>query len=197
MENFFDLANQTFLGIMIRFGIDIVFLFLLIRIVYFRYTRKEKFLFTLFLMGIITFFISSMLRTVFVDIGMAFGLFAIFGIMRFRTRNFSVKDMAYIFTTIGISVINSLKVLKFPLLGVLVINVLIVVSAFLLEEYISRHRSESYSITYDNVELLMPDKKQKLLKDIETITGRKILQVKIRSVDYKRKKALLEIRCRA
>ena len=192
-DGFFDLNNITFLGIMARFGINIVFLLILIRYIYFRYSKKEKFLFTFFMMGIMTFFISSMLRTVFVDIGMAFGLFAIFGILRLRTRNFSVKDMAYTFTTIGISVINSLKVLKFPMLGVLLINLIILVSAYLLERYLARYNSESYTITYENLDLLKPDKKQKLLKDISATTGKEILKVKIQRVDYKRKVAVLEI----
>lgn len=195
-DSFFNLTNQTFVGIMIRFVIDIFFLFILIRGIYFKYTGKEKFLFTFFLMGIITFFICSMLRTVFVDIGMAFGLFAIFGILRLRTRNFNVKDMAYTFTTIGISVINSLKILKFPMLGVLIIDAIIVLSAFLLEEYLSKHKTESYTITYENMELLRPEKKQKLVKDVSAITGKEIMRIKIRRVDYKRKIALLEISCR-
>ena len=128
---FFCLNNPTFVGIMWRFAIDIAFLFILIRVVYFRYSRKEKFLFTFFLMGIMAFFICSMLGTVFLDMTFAFGLFAVFGILRLRTRNFSVKDMAYTFTTIGISLINSLKVLKFPLLGILIINIIIIVAAII------------------------------------------------------------------
>ncbi len=193
---FFDLTNQTFLGIMIRFVVHIVFLFFLIRVIYFRYSMKEKYLFAFSLMGIITFFICSMLRTVYVEIGMAFGLFAIFGILRLRTRNFNVKDMAYTFTIIGISVINSLKILKFPMLGVLIIDALILISAYLLEEYVSRNKSESYIITYENIDLLRPEKKQKLLKDVSAMTGREILRVKIRRIDYKRKEAVLEVSCR-
>lgn len=195
-DNFFDLTNQTFLGIMLRFVIDIVFLFLLIRLIYFRYNRKERFLFTFFLMGIITFFICSMLRTVFVDIGMAFGIFAIFSILRMRTRNFSVKDMAYTFATIGLSVINSLKVLKFPMLGILIIDSMIILSAFLLEEYLTKHRYESYNITYENLELLKPEKKQKLLKDVSAITGKEVMKVSIRRVNYIKKQARLNISCK-
>ncbi len=193
---FFDLTNQTFLGIMIRFVVHIVFLFFLIRVIYFRYSMKEKYLFAFSLMGIITFFICSMLRTVYVEIGMAFGLFAIFGILRLRTRNFNVKDMAYTFTIIGISVINSLKILKFPMLGVLIIDALILISAYLLEEYVSRNKTESYTITYENIDLLRPEKKQKLLRDVSAMTGREILRVKIRRIDYKRKEAVLEVSCR-
>jgi hypothetical protein len=192
-DNFFDLTNPNFLGIMWRFAINLVFLFILIRVVYFRYTKKEKFLFTFFLMGIMVFFISSMLRAVFIEFGMAVGLFAIFTILRFRTRNFSIKDMAYIFTTIGVSVINSLKLLKFPILGVLIINAIIIGSAFILEEYLIKIKSEKQSIIYENLELLKPEKNQKLLKDISARTGKVILRIKIRRIDYKRKVALLDI----
>jgi hypothetical protein len=192
-DNFFNLGNPTFLGIMLRFLINIFFQFILIRLVYFRYTKKEKFLFTFFLMGIITFFICSMLRTVFVDIGMAFGLFAIFGILRLRTRNFSVKDMAYTFTVIGISVINSLKILKFPMLGVLVIDSMIITSAYLLERYLINNISESYNIVYENMKLLKTGNKHDLVKDICKITGKEIFKVKINKVDYKKEVAELEI----
>lgn len=192
-DDFFSLNNPNFLGIMMRFVINIVFLFILIQIVYFRYAKRQKFLFTFFLMGIMTFFICSMLRSVYVEIGMAVGLFAIFGILRLRTRNFSVKDMAYTFTTIGLSVINSLKLLKFPLLGVLIINGIVILAAFLLEEFILKNKVSTLLIVYDNLELLKPDKKHRLLKDISTRTGKEILKIKIRKVNFKRKIAILNV----
>lgn len=190
---FFCLNNPTFVGIIWRFTIDVVFLFILIRVVYFRYSKKEKFLFTFFMMGIMAFFICSMLGTVFLDMTFAFGLFAVFGILRLRTRNFSVKDMAYTFTTIGVSLINSLKVLKFPLLGILIINIIIIVAAFILEEFLVKHRSETHSIVYEKLGLLKPEKKEKLIEDVSLLTGKEILKVKIRRIDYKRKSALLDI----
>jgi len=193
MDNFFDLTSPNFLGIMWRFAINIVFLFILIRIIYFKYVRKVKFFFTFFLMGIMTFFICSLLRSVYVEIGFAVGLFAIFGILRLRTRNFSIKDMAYTFTTIGISVINSLKLLKFPLLGVLIINGMILLSAYLLEEFLVRNSTKKHSIVYEKLEFLKPDKKEKLLKDISERTGKEILKVKICRINYIRKRALLDI----
>src|ERR1035437_9972900 len=190
-SGFFSLNNSVFVGIMWRFAIDIVFLFILIRVVYFRYYKKVKFLFTFFLMGIMVFFICSMLGTVFLD--MTFGLFAVFSILRFRTMNFSVKDMAYTFTTIGISLINSLRVLKFPLSGILIINIIIIVSAYILEEFLIKYRSERQSIIYDRLDLLKPEKKEKFLKDVSVRTGREVLKVKIRRINFKRKRALLDI----
>ncbi len=140
-DNFFNLNNPDFFGILLRFCINLVFLIILIRGIYFRYSQKEKFLFTFFMMGITVFFITSMLKSVFIEFGMAVGLFAVFAILRFRTRNFSLKDMSYIFTTIGISVINSLKLVGFPVLGVIIFNSLIVLGAIILEEFTLRNNT--------------------------------------------------------
>ncbi len=192
-DGFFSLDNSTFLGIMLRFGIDIFFLFILISLVYFRYSKKEKLLFTMYLMGIMVFFICSMLGTVHLDISFAFGLFAVFAILRFRTRNVGIKDMAYIFTGIGISMINSLKVFKFPMLGILIFNIIIILAAFVLEEYLLRNKSDSHVIVFDRLELLKPEKEEKLLREISEITGKDILRIRIKSVDYKRKQAFIEI----
>jgi hypothetical protein len=192
-DNLFNLNNPDFFGIMIRFVINLIFLFILIRGIYFKYTKKEKFLFTFFLMGITVFFISSMLKSVFIEFGMAVGLFAIFAILRFRTRNFSLKDMSYIFTTIGISVINSLKLVGFPLLGVIIFNAIIVISAIILEEFSIKNNTVTHSIIYEDLELLKSTKKQKILKEISALTGKEILRIKIRRIDYKNKVALLDI----
>ena len=192
-DNLFNLNNPDFWGIMIRFCINLVFLYLLIRVVYFRYSKKEIFMFTFFLMGIMIFFIGAMLNAVFIEIGMAVWLFAIFTILRLRTRNVGVKDMAYMFTTIGISVINSLKLVGFPLLGVLIINTIIISSAYLLERFLLKNISETHTIIYENLDLLRSGKKQKLLKDISELTGKDILRIKIKKVDYKSGVAFLDI----
>jgi hypothetical protein len=144
-------------------------------------------------MGIMVFFINSMLSSVQLDFGFAFGMFAIFAILRFRTSSVSLKDMAYIFSVIGISMMNSLKVFKFPMFGIIIFNIIILVSAYILEEYLVRNKSDSYIITYENLELLKPDKEQKLIKDISLITGKNIIRIKVQRVDYKRNVAVLEI----
>lgn len=195
-DGFFSLNNPTFLSIAWRFVINLVSLIILIRYIYFRYSRKEKFSFAFFLMGILTFFITSVLNSVFLQMAGAFGLFAVLGILRMRTRNFGIKDMAYTFATLGISVINALNILKFPLLGVLIINFVILFSAYLLELFVIKNRSVRLSITYENLDLLRPEKKQKLLRDVSELTGKEVLKVKIRSINYKRKFALLDITCK-
>lgn len=192
-DNIFNLNNPDFFWILIRFVINTFFLFILIRIIYFRYSQKEKFLFTFFLTGITVFFISSMLKSVFIEFGMAIGLFAIFTILRFRTRNFSLKDMSYIFTTIGISVINSLKLTGFPVLGVVIFNIIIIVSAFILEEFTLKHNVVRHTIIFEDLDLLKSAKKQKIIKEISSLTGKDVTNVKIRKIDYRENLAYLDI----
>ena len=191
MENLFH--STTVWGVLIRFLMNFVFLFILVRLLYFRYTKKEKFMFTFFLIGISVFFICSMLKDIKIEIGMGLGLFAIFSILRFRTRNFSVKDMAYTFTTIGISVINSINENGFPVIGFLIINVIIIFSVFVLEEYLVKNMFSKYSIYYGNLGLLKPGSNGKLIKDLSSRTGLDIIKVKICNIDFTKEVAHLEI----
>ena len=192
-DNFFNLNNPDFFGILMRFVINLVFIFILIRGIYFRYSKKEKFLFTFFMMGITVFFITSMLKSVFIEFGMAVGLFAVFAILRFRTRNFGLKDMSYIFTTIGISVINSLKLVGFPVLGVIIFNIFIVISAIVLEEFSLRNNTVTHTIVYEDLELLKSAKRQKIIKELSVLTGKEITRYKIRNIDYREKIATMDI----
>lgn len=192
-DNFFNLNNPDFFGILIRFVINIAFIFVLIRVIYFRYSKKEKFLFTFFMMGITVFFVSSMLKSVFIEFGMAVGLFAIFAILRFRTRNFGLKDMSYIFTTIAISLINSLKLVGFPVLGVVIFNIIILISAILLEEFALKNNTTTFSIVYEDLELLQSAKKPKMLKELSDLTGKEILKYRVRKIDYKKKVASIDV----
>ena len=185
--------GDTLGSLLIRFIVNLVFLFILVILLYFRYTKKEKFLFTFFLIGVTVFFICSMLKDIRIEIGIGLGLFAIFQILRFRTRNFSVKDMAYIFTTIGISVINSVNTPGIPFIGFLIINSIIILTAFILEEYLKNNSFCKYSIFYDNIEMLKPGSRHKLIKDLSARTGHDILKVEIRNIDLKREIAHLDV----
>jgi hypothetical protein len=139
------------------------------------------------------FFVNSMMSSVTLDFGFAFGMFAIFAILRFRTNSISLKDMVYIFAVIGISMMNSLKVFNFPMSGIFIFNIIILISVYALEEYLLRNKSDSHIITYDNLDLLKPDKELKLMKEISAMTGHNIFRVKVQRVDYRRGVAILEI----
>ena len=211
--DFFNLNSPAFWTIIEKFIINLVFLFLLIRFVYYRYSKKEIYVFSLFLMGIVIFILGSMLPLVFnsayTQLGMAIGLFAIFTILRFRTRNLNVKDMAYFFTVIAISAVNSFKWVDFPVLGIFIFNFVIIISAYILELLLARKiqkdkkakkdkkgEKEKYSthpIIYDNLEMLKPENKDDLIKNVAEITGLDVRKVRIKKVDYNKKTAELDI----
>jgi hypothetical protein len=192
--SFDSLAVQnTLLSIMIRFFTNLIVLFILIRIIYYKYSKKEEYVFSFFLMGIIIFLICSLLETVDIQLGMALGLFAIFAILRFRTVNYTVKDMTYIFTVIGISVINSQANIPPPLVGAIVVNAIIIITAFLLEIFLQKRSHTSILIIYNKLELLKPSFKKDLLKDLSAETGQNIEKVIIRKMDISKKNAELEV----
>jgi len=194
-SNFFNLNNADFWSVVERFVINLIFLFLLLRIVYYRYSKKAKYLFGYFLMGIVIFFIGSMLKIVAMEFGMAIGLFAIFTILNLRTVSFNVKDMAYLFAVIAISAINSLDLKgRFPLIGILIFNITIITAAFILEMLLARKDNYStHPIVYHDLELLKPQNKAELIKNVTELTGLDVKKVVIRRVNYKKKVAILDI----
>ena len=208
--DFFNLNSPLFWTIIQKFIINLVFLFLLIRIVYYRYSRKGIYVFSLFLMGIVIFILGSMLPIVFNSftgqLGMAIGLFAIFTILRFRTRNLNVKDMAYFFTVIAISAVNSFEWKDFPLLGIFIFNIIIILSAFVSEILLARIATKNkkdkkakkvkystHPIIYDNLEMLKSQNKEELIRSVAGITGLDVKKIRIKKVDYKEKTAILDI----
>ena len=192
-DKMFDLSNVYFKEMMIMLIINLFFQFILIRLIYFRYTKKETYLFAFFLIGLIVFFISCLLNYIQIQMELAVGLVAIFTILRLRTRSITMKEMAYIFGVIGISVINALHLIAFPLVGRMIINIMIILMAFILEEFIARYEYKSFNIIYDNIDLLKPERKNDLLAELSLLTGQRIEKVKVGEVDYKKKSADLVV----
>ena len=186
-------VEHTLLSVLIRFFTNLVVLFILIRVIYYKYSKKEEYLFSFFLMGIIIFLLVSLLETVDIQLGMALGLFAVFAILRFRTVNYSVKDMTYIFTVIGISVINSQANIPPPLIGAIVVNSIILLAAYFLEIFLQKRAHISILIIYNNLELLKPGFKKDLIRDLSAQTGQKVEKVIIRKIDIIKRNAELEI----
>ena len=99
------------------------------------------------------------------QMGMALGFYAIFAILRFRTKDLTVKEMTYIFITIGVSVINSQARIPPPVLGAVVINSIIISAVFLLEVYLHSRATSSITVSYSNLDLLAPGRMTELLAD--------------------------------
>jgi uncharacterized membrane protein len=184
-------------SVLVSLLVTLLVLFIVIRLIYFRYSRNERRVFSFFQMGIMIFLVCILLKTVEIQLGIALGLFAIFAIMRFRSRNLSMRDMTYFFTVIGISVINAMATFYNPVRGMIVINAVIILSTLILEVFFNRRAYTTATLVYDRLELLAPDKNQELLSDISSRCSKRVEKVEIKKIDLIKKNAELEISFRS
>jgi hypothetical protein len=187
------LHNHSLLNLLIRFFLNLFVLYILSGVIYYKFSKKEEYVFSNILMGIMIFLISSILESIEVKMGTAMGLFAVFAILRFRTVTYSVKDITYIFTIIGISVINSQAHISPAILGAVLINLSIIVITYILELYWQRKYLNRFIMIYDKPELLKPGLNKDLLKDLSRQTGQNIEKVLILKMDTKRSNAEIEV----
>lgn len=168
-----------------RFILNTSVILILVRVLYYPATRRKDYLFTYILIATIVFLLCYMLESVTLQIGFALGLFAIFGIIRYRTNQIPIKEMTYLFIIIGISVINALAKSKSSIAEVLFANLAIILITFGLEKvWLLKHES-SKRITYERLELIKPEHYDELMKDIKERTGiRKINRIETGKIDF-------------
>lgn len=185
--------SEDFYGLIMRFGINLFFLTLLIRVLYYSKTRRKDYLFTYYLIGTITFFLCFGLMQMDIDTGMGLGLFAIFGIIRYRTDAIEIKEMTYLFMIIGISVVNALASNDLSVSEVAVINVSVVLLTYILENlWLMKHETRK-TINYERIDLIKPENYDLLKADLEKRTGLIINRVEVGKIDFLNDTALLRI----
>jgi hypothetical protein len=115
---------------------------------------------------------------------MGLGLFAIFGIIRYRTDAIEIKEMTYLFLIIGISVVNSLASNQISLVEVLIINVFVILLTFVLENlWLVKHETRK-TINYERIDLITPDKYEEMKEDLKKRTGIAINRFEIGKIDF-------------
>lgn len=179
---FIDIANL--LELIGRFALNLLVIIILVRWFYFSTTRRKDFLFTYILISSIVFLLCFLLENVMLQIGFALGLFAIFGIIRYRTHAIPIKEMTYLFLIIGISVINALANTASISEIVFTNLVLILITYGLEKKWLLRHES-SKSIIYEKIELIKPEHHKELIDDLQLRTGiDRISRIEIGEVDF-------------
>lgn len=185
--------SEDFYGLLMRLGINLFFLTLLIRVLYYTKTRRKDYLFTYYLIGTITFFLCFGLMQMDIDTGMGLGLFAIFGIIRYRTDAIEIKEMTYLFMVIGISVVNALASNELSISEVGVINVTVVLLTYILENvWLMKHETRK-TINYERIDLIKPEKHDLLKADLEKRTGLTINRVEVGKIDFLNDTAMVRI----
>ena len=184
---FFDWEDWA--KMMCRLGVDLVFMGIIVGFVFWRLYKNREHVFTLFVFNLITFCMCILLRKVPVDLGFALGLFAVFGILRYRTEPVRIKDLTYMFIVIGLGIINGIANKKISGIELLSVNV-IVAAVTVFVELVPHSRTErSVPMLYDNLALLGPGKQAELVADLSQRTGLVVKRVELVRYDLVRDSA--------
>jgi hypothetical protein len=183
-----------FLEFVLRFLLNTGVIMVLIRWLYYSSTRRKDYLFTFFLISGVIFLLCYLLENVKLQIGFALGLFAIFGIIRYRTNSIPIKEMTYLFLVIGISVINALTNTKTSLADLLFTNFVLVFMTYSMEKLWLLKHEASKTIVYEKLDLIKPENYQRLIDDIYERTGiTRIKRVESDKIDFLKESCTLKI----
>jgi len=189
-----EVINYTdVLELFIRFTFNFVVTTAIIRHLYYAATRRKDYLFTYILLSTTIFLLIFMLESVKMKIGFALGLFAIFGIIRYRTNPIPIKEMTYLFVVIGLSVINAMSSKKISYAELLLVNLIIITIIFLLEKVWLLKHETSKVILFEKIELIKPERQKELISDLEERTGIKISRVEIGKINFLKDTARVKI----
>lgn len=187
------LDSEDFVELIVRFLFNTGVILFLVRYLYYSVTKRKDYLFTYILISTTIFFLCFLLESVKLELGFAFGLFAIFGIIRYRTTTIPIKEMTYLFVTIGISVINALSNKKVSYAELVLTNLVIVSIVWSLEKiWLLKHEATKI-IVYEKIQLIKPESEASLIEDLENRLGLKINRIEIGDVNFLRDSADIKI----
>ena len=190
--DFFD--AEGFSELLIRFSLNFGIMLLLVRWLYYSVAKRKDYLFTYLLISTVVFLLCYLLESVKLRIGFALGLFAIFGIIRYRTDSMPIKEMTYLFLVIGLSVINALFDKKTSVAEIIFTNGIILAIAYGYEKvWLLKHESAK-TIVYDKIDLILPENYNLLIEDLKKRTGiNPINRIEIGRIDFLRDTCRLKI----
>ena len=178
--------TPEFFNLIFRFGFNLSIAFIIIKLIYYRNHNNNDFVFTYFMFNSLIFFFASILGSMTVNLGFAFGLFAVFAILRYRTDPIPIKEMTYLFIVITIGVINALSSSEVSYAELLFTNTALVVLTYFLETYWQNNLLLRHTVEYEIIENIKPENQEKLLLDLEDRTGLSIKHLEIGRINFLR-----------
>lgn len=185
--------DEDFFKLSVLFLLNLFFLTLIIRWLYYGSSGRKDYLFTFYMISIIVFFLCFTLKKYKLDIGLALGLFAIFGIIRYRTESIPIKEMTYLFVVIGVSIMNSFANKKMSYFEIIFANAAVVSAILIIERVWHLKHEISKKIVYEKIENILPENYDLLKEDLEKRTGIEINKVVIEDVDFLKDSAVVTI----
>lgn len=185
--------SEDFFELLLRFALNFTVVFIVVRFLYYRVRQRRDYLFTYILIATVVFLLCFLLENVKLELGFALGLFAIFGIIRYRTQQIPIKEMTYLFLVIGISVINALSNKKISYAELFVTNALLLMVTYGLERMMMLRHESRKAIIYEKIEMIKPEMHQEMHQDLEERTGLKINRFEVGKIDFMRDTARVNI----
>ena len=188
-----DLSSEL-LNLIIRFGFNLSIAFIIIKLIYKRnHSNNLDFVFTYFMFNSLIFFFAFLLSNITINMGFAFGLFAVFAILRYRTDPIPIKEMTYLFIVITIGVINALSGNEVSYTILLFTNITLVVLTYFLETYWQKNLLIRMTVEYEKIENIKPENRDALLADLKERTGLNIQSLEFRRMNFLRDTARIRI----
>lgn len=188
------IINVTdFLELLIRFTINTSIVFLVVHFLYSKNSQRKDFYFSYLAIGVIVFLLCFLLNNVKLELGFALGLFAIFGIIRYRTDTIPIKEMTYLFIVIGISVVNALANKKVSYVELMFTNSVIFFGLWWLENRLMLKQEGSVKLVYEHIENIHADNEEALMEDLKKRTGINISRYEIKKIDFLRDTAQITL----
>ena len=185
--------SHELLNLIIRFGFNLSVAFIIIKLIYQRDHNNNDFVFTYFMFNSLIFFFASILGSITINLGFAFGLFAVFAILRYRTDPIPIKEMTYLFIVITIGVINALSGDEVSFGALLFTNTALVGLTYFLEKYWQNNLLASMNIDYEKIENVKPENHEALLADLKERTGLNIQDFQLSRMNFLRDTARIKI----
>ena len=186
----FDPTN--FWMLLLRFSFNLLVCWVIIQHFYYKKSRRKDYYFTFMSFSVTIFLLLFLLQSIPMQIGFALGLFAIFGMIRYRTETVQIREMTYLFVIIGISVINGLA-MDVPYLSIVAANLLFIIIIWALESNKVLKHTSNKIILYEKITLIKPDRYDELLADLKERTGLEITKVEIGHIDFLRDVAYVKV----
>lgn len=185
--------QPALIQLIVKLAIDLLMMLVIVRLIYYARSRDKEYVFTLFVFNLLVFLVCYYMGSLELSIGFGFGLFALFGILRYRTITVPIKEMTYLFTVIVVAIINALASEKTGLEILIASNLVIVAMIFILEIVWMKTQQGFKMVTYEKIENIKPENHSLLLSDLKTRTGLNITTLEIESVNFLNDTAVIKI----
>ena len=178
---------------LIAFFLNLATAFILVRWIYYPKHRSKKYVFSFLAFNTIIFFVLSLMTSVEISIGVGFGLFAIFSVLRYRTNPIPVREMTYLFITAALPVMNATAANGDHWAKLLLANISVILILFILENEWGFSFESSRTVIYEKIDLIHPTNHQLLLKDLEERTGLIINRLEVGRINFLRDTARIKV----